>query len=646
MAIAGVGSLSASLADGLARQGQVILGGDLSFTLIQREAAPAEREFFDGTGTVSAVATLRAMARAADGKAALVEMKAVDGAYPLFGQVSARSCPARSLPRSHKATALSALSRTRLLLTRLGLKPGARLTIGDATFEIRAALASEPDKLAGGIGFGPRLLVSEAGLRATGLLQPGSLVRWHYRLRLPANDTSDAAAKAVAAQARAQFPEAGWDIRTSFQRLAAARTQRRALHPISHHRRPDRAAGRRRRRRQCGEKPSRTPARNHRHAEGARRDRPRASSPSISSRCMMLAAIGGVIGVALGAVLPFAIVWTFGAIIPLPIEPALHPGELALALVYGLITALAFALWPLGRAHDVPVGALFRDAVAPQPRWPRQVYIALTAAAAAALVTLAVALAYDRHVAIVYVAIAAGVFVALAARRHAADAGRTPGAARALDRVAHGHRQYPPAGRADADDRAVARPRHRAAGHGDRDRRQSAPAIRRRTAGQGAVVLFPRYPAADAARFDAFVREAGARRQARGRADAARPHRLRQRHPGRKDQAEAKAPPGCCKATAASPMRARCPRARGWSRANGGAPDYDGPPLLSFEKKIADGLGLKLGDEVTVNVLGRNITARDRQYAHGRLAEPRHQFRAWCFRRTLSTARRTPISPR
>ena len=37
--------------------------------------------------------------------------------------------------------------------------------------------------------------------------------------------------------------------------------------------------------------------------------------------------------------------------------------------------------------------------------------------------------------------------------------------------------------------------------------------------------------------------------------------------------------------------------------------DYNGPPLVSFEKRIADGLGLKLGDPVTVNVLGRNITA-------------------------------------
>ena len=101
-----------------------------------------------------------------------------------------------------------------ILLTRLGVKPGVRLTIGNAAIEIRAALANEPDKLAGGIGFGPRLLVSQDALRATGLLQPGSLVHWHYRLRLPANDTTDAAAKAVTAQARVDFPEAGWDIRS------------------------------------------------------------------------------------------------------------------------------------------------------------------------------------------------------------------------------------------------------------------------------------------------------------------------------------------------------------------------------------------------------------------------------------------------
>ena len=156
---------------------------------------------------------MRAMARAADGKATLVEIKAVDGAYPLFGEVVLDPPGALADALAQRDGVFGAAADP-TLLARLDLKPGARLTIGGATIEIRAALASEPDKLAGGIGFGPRLLVSEAALRATGLLQPGSLVRWHYRLRLPANDATDAAAKAVAAQARAQLPEAGWEIRT------------------------------------------------------------------------------------------------------------------------------------------------------------------------------------------------------------------------------------------------------------------------------------------------------------------------------------------------------------------------------------------------------------------------------------------------
>src|SRR5262249_56554269 len=100
------------------------------------------------------------------------------------------------------------------LLARLDLGAGARLALGAATIEIRAILASEPDKLAGGIGFGPRLLISDAALRATGLVVPGSVVRWHYRLRLPDNDAGDHAVRAVSAAAQAQLPEAGWEIRS------------------------------------------------------------------------------------------------------------------------------------------------------------------------------------------------------------------------------------------------------------------------------------------------------------------------------------------------------------------------------------------------------------------------------------------------
>ena len=77
----------------------------------------------------------------------------------------------------------------------------------------------------------------------------------------------------------------------------------------------------------------------------------------------MLAGLGSVIGLAAGAAIPFVIVGLFGKLLPLPVVPAVHAGELALSFVYGLLTALAFGLWPLGRVHDVPVAALFREAV-------------------------------------------------------------------------------------------------------------------------------------------------------------------------------------------------------------------------------------------------------------------------------------------
>ena len=116
---------------------------------------------------------MRAMARAPDGKATLVELKAVDSAYPLFGETKLDPSGTLVEALSQRDGAFGAAADP-VLLARLDVKPGARLTIGSATIEIRAALTSEPDKLAGGIGFGPRLLVSQDALRATGLLQPGS----------------------------------------------------------------------------------------------------------------------------------------------------------------------------------------------------------------------------------------------------------------------------------------------------------------------------------------------------------------------------------------------------------------------------------------------------------------------------------------
>jgi len=604
MAIAGVGSLAASLADGLAREGRVILGGDLSFTLIQREAAPPERTFLDSQGKLSSAATLRAMARTPDGKATLVELKAVDAAYPLFGEVKLEPPGALGDALAQRDGAFGAAADP-VLLARLDIKPGARMTIGNASIEIRAALTNEPDKFAGGIGFGPRLLVNEDALRATGLIQPGSLVRWIYRVRLPQNDATDAAAKAVTAQARTQLPEAGWDIRNrnnaspQLERNVERFTQFLTIVGLTALLVGGVGVG---------------------NAVKSHLDRRREVIATMKAlgasgrrvfavyltQVLLLALVGGLIGVALGAILPYFIAWTFGAIIPLPFVPAMHPAELVLALIYGLLTALAFALWPLGRAHDVPVGALFRDEVASEPRRPRTIYVVLTAAAVVALASVAVLLAYDRRVAIIYVGVAALVFVALRfvasllmwIARHAP---RTRSTVLRLA-VANIHRPS-----------ALTPTIVLSLGLGiallvtvieiDGNLRQQFAA---ELPAKAPSFYFLDIPSDQAARFDAFVRgqAPGATLDEvpmlRGRIVSANGVPAENLKP-KDDAAWVLQSDRGITYGSDIPTGSRLVEGQWWG------PDYDGPPLVSFEKKIADGLGLKLGDPIVVNVLGRNI---------------------------------------
>ena len=410
MTIAGVGSLANSLADGLSRAGGVILGGDLAFSLVQREANDGERAFLDAHGAVSVAATLPTMARASDGRTTLVELKAVDSAYPLLGAVAtAPDLPLATLfARAGDAFGAAA---DPALLTRLDLKPGDRITIGHAVVELRAALTSEPDRLAGGIGFGPRVLISEAALRASGLLQPGSLVRWQYRLRLP-EASSDSAVAAIENQAKSAFPNAGWDIRT---RTKASPQLERNVERFS----------------QFLTLVALTAllvggvgVANAVASHLARKRDAIATMKALGAtgggvfavyctQIVLVALFATLIGAGLGAALPFAIAWAFGAIIPLPVAPSLYPAVLTLSIAYGLLTALAFALWPLGRAHDISVSMLFRDQIAAERRWPRPRYVAAAALIVVVLTALAVMAADDRRLAAIFVAAAAVIFLAL-----------------------------------------------------------------------------------------------------------------------------------------------------------------------------------------------------------------------------------------
>lgn len=606
MAIAGVGSVAASLGEGLAREGRTLLGGDVAFSLIQREAKPDEVALLRSRGTLSVAATLRVMARAGDGQLALVELKAVDDSYPMLGQLTLKPDMAMADLLAERDGAFGAAVDP-TLLARLGLKLGDRVSIGAATFQMRSVVDAEPDKLAGGLGFGPRFLVSETALRATGLLQPGSLVRWIYRLKLPDNAANDAAATALIDSVRAALPEAGWEIRSrsnaspQLERTISRFTQFLTLvglaallvggvgvaNAVKSHidRRRDVIAAFK--------------------ALGATG---RDVFAIYLTQVTVLAAVGSLIGLVAGAALPFIIVGVFGKLLPLPVVPALHPDDLLLSFIYGLLTALAFGLWPLGRVHDVPVAALFRDITTSEGRRPRWRYLALMAVVIALLIAVAVGLAYDKRVAAVFAASSVVVFAVLrgVAAALMALARRLPRTNATMLRLAITNIYRPG---------ALTPSVVLSLGLGltvlvtitqidGNLRRQFLAALPDRAPS----FYFIDIPANDADRFGAFLKQTSPGStiedvpMLRGRIVSAHGVQAEDLKPSTDSEWVLQSDRGLTY-TGEIPKGSKIVEGEWWGA------NYSGPPLVSIEKKIADGLGLKLGDPIVVNVLGRDITA-------------------------------------
>lgn len=408
-AIAGITSVSRSLSDGLGREGRRILGGDLTYNLINREATEQEKAVLDAQGRVAVVATMRAMAVAGEEGAALVELKAVDGSYPAAGELlTDPKVPLADL-LGERDGIFGAVADP-ALLARLDVKVGQTIKVAGLPVVVRATLVSEPDKIASGIGFGPRLIIAQEALRATGLVKVGSLNRWSYRLQLPSatdtdlNATQDAVAKAL--------PDAGWEMRSRlkadprFSQSIERFTQFLTLVGLT----ALIVGG--------------VGVANAVHAFVERKRSAIATLKSVGApgsqvvglyltQVMLIAGFSIVIGLVIGGALPFLLDALFRDSLPLPLEPTLAPAELALAAAYGLLTALAFAILPLGRAHDIPVSGLFRDAVDPSSRRPRLRYRLILALALALLAGLALGTAFDRRVALTFMVAAALAFAIL-----------------------------------------------------------------------------------------------------------------------------------------------------------------------------------------------------------------------------------------
>jgi putative ABC transport system permease protein len=386
-AIAAVGTVRESIRAGLATEGAALLGGDAEVTLTYRRAEAAERTALEAASdALSEVIEFRSMAVVGAGETedrALTQVKAVDAAYPLVGQVALD-------PPMPLAEALAGRGgrpgavMDRLLVDRLALSVGEEFALGGKGFVLMAVLEREPDNASGGFGLGPRTMVASDGLADTGLIAPGSLFDTHYRLSL-AEGTNLAAAE-TRVMATLEGAGARWrdardgapGVRVFVERLGSFLV----LVGLA-----GLAVG------GVGVSAAVRAFLDGKTATIATLKTLGASARMIFTVYLMqigvLTALGLGLGLVLGAGLPLAFAPLIEARLPIPAEFTLQWAPLGEAALYGLLAALLFTLWPLAQAEQLRAAALFRDASLGRRRLPRWPWIVVTAALLVALVGLA-----------------------------------------------------------------------------------------------------------------------------------------------------------------------------------------------------------------------------------------------------------------
>jgi putative ABC transport system permease protein len=599
-AIAAVGSVRAAIDRGLEREAAALLGGDAEIEFTYRFADPAERAWMRASAAeVSEIVDFRSMLTPARGDPTLVQVKAVDGSYPLYGGVALAGGTLGDALRPRDG--LPGLVAERVLIHRLGLRLGDTVRLGEQDFRLTAALLAEPDAVAG-FAFGPRVIVRLADLAGSGLLAPGSMFDSSYRLRLG----PDADLAALKADAETRFAAAGLQWRDRREAPGLGRFLDRlgsflvliGLAGLAVGGIGVAAAVR-------AHLEARTPTIAILKTLGATG---RTVFASYLLQIGVLALAGIAAGLALGAALPLAAA-PFAGRLPVPAAFGLYPRPLAEAALYGALTALTFSLWPLARARDIRPAELFRDQVSPR-RWPRTPFVAATAGLAAALVAAAALLSDAPELALYAAAGITGALavLALAARALRALArrlGRGPvprgrpalrwalGAlggpsgepASVVVALGLGLSVLAAVGQIDWNLRSLV----------TRDLPARAPAYFfvdiQNDQLDGFLARARAQPGVTDIETAPMLRGIITRINGRPAREVAGPHWALN---GDRGITYSAAPPDGTVITAGE-----------WWPA-----DYAGSPLMSFAAEEGREMGLKLGDEVTVNVLGRDVTAR------------------------------------
>jgi len=608
-AIAGIGSISTAALTGIAANAKAILGGDMEVRLTHRAASPDELAAIQRLGAVSHVVEMRAMAKPAkeDTLPVLVEMKAADAAYPLYGALSlSDQKPLGELLAKRPDGAYGALAH-RVLLQRASLKVGDHVSVGNVQFVITAAIEREPDSTTQVFALGPRLLISQEALDATGLVQPGSLVYHSYRLKMLPNADRIAAAAAL----NAEFPNAGWRIRQledAGQRTRDFLENTRAyLDLIGLSALLIGGLGIANAVRAHLESKARTIAML--KCIGA-------TSGQIASMNLITIGVMAAISIALALVIGAAAPFLFKASLAqmdVDLAAGIYPVPLLRAASFGALTALAFSLPSLLRARRTKPAQLFRAAAIELGTVGRKDVIAV-GAAGLALAVLVIATAENR---VLSAGFALAAIATLAAFR---------GLAALIQAAAHSGQ------------------RHLKPGRGGRALRFALATLGRRSAPVASIVLsiglgltvmivvaliqhsilndFARSMPARAPSFffidiqpDQVAGLESTVMATPGAHDFERVPMLRGRIVRMNDVPVEKITPpkdqewvlrGDRGITwAASPPRGEPIVAGEWW-----PQDYKGDPLISLDQGTAEGFGLKVGDTITVNVLGRDVTGR------------------------------------
>ena len=595
LALAGVGSLSAAITASLAERGREILGGDVQLTVAQREATPQELAAFAREGRVSHITRMRAMAARLDGaESVLVELKGVDEAWPLYGTV-------RTRPGARPSGAQVAVGPE--LAERLGVRVGERIRIGGAELRVAGLIAQEPDRVGQGFTLGSTALVDRDGLAATGLVQPGSLYTSAYRLTLPAG----ADPKAVAERLRKSFGASGFQVQ---DRTDGAPGTRRFIERLGQFLTL------------VGLTALIVAGIGVGNGVASYLDSKRGTIATLkllgaTSRTLFLSylaqvglvALGATVaGLAAGALVPAAVVALAGDSLPVPPRLSVYWPPLLASAGYGLLIAAVFALVPIARARTVPAATLFRGDLEPLRR-PGWLVLLIVLAAAAAIAGLAVGTAREPGFAAGFIASALGLVLLLTLLGGVIrwTASRLPRPKHPVFRIALANLHRPGA----QTGRLVV-----ALGLG-LTLFTTLAVIESNLSGQIRTTIPARAPSFFM--LDIPVEEIGRFRALAGRSapkgELVTIPSLRGSVvavDGRRVADMAEIPPEAwflrgdrgLTYSATLPQGSRIVAGRWWPR------DYSGPPLVSLDVAAARAAGLKVGDSLTISILGREIEAR------------------------------------